>query len=337
MEHPGNFLSHIMLEVLKFVRAALSKEDTRPHLRHFKISGGRIIASNGRLAICHPLALDLPPCCPHGEQFYKAIAACEDAPQFYFEAGRLVVRSGRLKVNVPLCDPEIWPEIYPAGQLLPITSPILPILERLLPFVSTDETRPWLQAIKFINQSAYATNNIMVAEHFIPANFPVACTLPVVAVDELIRLRLEPSSVQAEAHKVTFHLPGGAWLASVITADRWPDLAGLITESESYTGPWMEGEPLATLLADCRKLYPFVDDARRIAFRSGKLITLHKDGPGASLDCPASPGTGCFNTVELSALAGVAKVGWNNYPKAVPFRGPGFRGVMAGLVDTEST
>jgi DNA polymerase III sliding clamp (beta) subunit (PCNA family) len=322
-----------MLEILKFVKAAVG--DDEPLYRHFfQIRGGRITATNGRMAIQAPIPLDLD-CCPHAGQFIKAIAACDDMISLSYEAGRLLVRSGRLKIPVALCDPATFPDIRPEGQIHPIPAPLLPIFRRLLPFVSTDDARPWYKAIKFVNQSAYATNNISVVEHYIPVNFPVIATIPADAIRELVRMNLEPHSIQAEPHKVTFHLPGGAWVACMVTAERWADFERFFSEDD-FKGPWMEGETLQALLADVGQISKFTDDYKRVRFRPGKLETVHADAPGTVLECPQSPGSGCFNTIQLAALEGVEKVGWAAYPRPVPFRGPGFRGIMAGLIDPES-
>lgn len=322
-----------MLETLKFVRAAVCRNDLQPTLQHFRIVNGTVTATNGQLTIQAPLPVDLD-CAPQAFQFFKAIAACKETISLTLDKGRLLVRSGRFKSHVDCTDPDRFPVTYPQGAIFPISAPIVPVLKRLLPFVSTDELRPWACGVLFVNNSAFATNNISIVEHWLPVAFPVIAHLPTEAIKELIRLRIEPVSVQVESHQVTFHLPGGAWIACQTTVHKWPDIQRVFKDAEEFKGPWTEGEALASILADVATLAPFTDEMKRVRFLPGEVSTSPPGTPGTSLACPASPGAGIFRADLLTGLEGVAaKVGLAAYPRPVPFFGQGVRGVVIGMFD----
>lgn len=320
-----------MLETLKFVRAAVCRNDLQPTLQHFRIVNGTVTATNGHLTMQAPLPVDLD-CAPQAAQFFKAISACEDIISLTLDKGRLLVRSGRFKSYVNCTDPDRFPVVHPQGAMFPLSLPIVPILKKLLPFVSTDELRPWACGVLFVNNSAFATNNISIVEHWLPVAFPVIAHLPTDAIKELIRLKIEPHSIQVEAHQVTFHLPGGAWIACQTTVHKWPDVQRVFAEAERFAGHWHSGEELEALLQDVGKLAPFTDEMDRIRFLPGEVSTSRPDAPGTSLACPHSPGAGIFQSGQLLGLQGVAsKVGFGAYPRPVPFYGEQLRGVIGGM------
>ena len=322
-----------MIETIKFVRAALSKQDAQPELRCFRIRNRTLTASNGALTIQAPVPIDLS-CCPLGEQFFRAISACEKTVSLHLDAGNLIVKSGRFKSSVSCFDETKFPDLIPTGPILPIRSPILPILKKLLPFVSNDETRPWACGILFSNNSAFATNNVSIVEHWVPVSFPAICNIPIEAIKELVRLNLEPHSIQLEAQRVTFHLTENRWVSSLLSVRGWPDLTRIFSEMENFKGPFMSGKPLKDFLADCETLTPFAETRLpRVRFSPGKLSTINDKQAETCIDSPDAPPNGIFTPSQLSSLTGVDRIGWDSYPSPVPFYGENFRGVLACFLD----
>lgn len=321
-----------MLETLKFVRAAVCKHGHNPAMMHFRIVGGTVQANNGRLAIQAPFPSDLD-CCPVADSFVKAVAACEDVVSMHVDAGRLVIRSGKFKSSVPVCDADRFPDYRPEGAMFPIGQPILPILRKLLPFVSTDERRPWACGVNFVNNSAIATNSICIVEHWLPVAFPVIANLPREAIVELIRVKVEPISLQFSSHAVTFHLPGGAWISSKVLKYEWPDVQKVFAQAAKAGKNYMDSAALDLLLADVEKLEGFTDDAKAVHFHKGSVSTTPEGTPGTSIDSPFSPGKGVFRADQLKSLRGIVdRIGFDVYPSPVPFFGGNqLRGVMVGF------
>lgn len=320
-----------MLETLKFVRAAVCKAGHNPAQMHFRIRGGTIQANNGRLAIQCPFPSDLD-CCPHAGQFFKAVAACDDVIAMHVEAGRLVIRSGKFKSSVHLCEKSAFRDFVPTGGMFPVPQPIIPTLRKLFPFVSDDERRPWACGVQFVNNSAIATNSITIVEHWLPFAFPVIVNIPRDAIAELIRLKMEPIGIQAAPHAVTFHLPEGAWVACSVLDYKWPDVQNVFNQAAAYPGTYINAEQLETLLDDVAKLEGFCNEFKAVHFIPGAVSTVPAGQPGTSIDCPFSPGVGVYRADQLAALWGaVDRIGFGAYPNPVPFFGGELmRGVVTG-------
>jgi len=321
-----------MLETLKFVRAAVSKDGHNPALSHFRIRNGTIQANNGHLVIQCPFPSDLD-CCPHAGEFIKAVSACEEVISLHIESGRLVVRSGKFRTYVNLVDSERFPDFQPAGLRFPIPQPIVPVLTKLLPFVATDERRPWACGVRFANNSAVATNSICIVEHWLPFSFPVIANIPRDAIAELIRLKMEPIGIQADSRAVVFHLPGDAWIACTLLVYEWPDVQTVFARAAAYAGPYVAGAALQSLLEDVAKVEPFTGDDKALYFHKGAVASVPEGQPGTFVDSPLSPGLGVFRADQLSALRGVVdQMGFGAYPAPVPFfTGDLLRGVMVGF------
>lgn len=321
-----------MLETLKFVRAAVCKHGHNPAMMHFRIQGGTVQANNGRLSIQAPLATDID-CTPHAGQFIRAIAACEDVISMHLENGRLLVRSGKFKTHVSCCDNSSFPKYVPTGQMFPLSQAIVPILKKLIPFVSTDERRPWACGVHFANNSAIATNSICIVEHWMPIAFPVIANIPRDAINELLRLKMEPVALQVTAHAVTFHLPGEAWVACTLMNYEWPDVQAVFNNANKFKGQYVDSASLGTLLDDVSKIEDFTNELGAVYFHKGQIATVPTGQPGTFIDCAASPGVGVFRADQLAALRGIVdRIGFAAYPSPVPFYGGDLlRGVMCGF------
>lgn len=322
----------LMIDTLKFVRAAVDKTGHNPALSCFRIRGGTISANNGHLCIQAPVPIPELDCCPNAEKFIKAVEACEGIISMHLDGGKLVVKSGKFTSKVPTIDPSQFPDYYPSGQIFPLPQPILPILRKLLPFVATDERRKWACGVIFSGNSAYATNSICTLEHWLPVAFPVEANLPREAVSEIVRLKVEPTSLQVSDHAVTFHLPEGAFISSKMMIYDLPDIAGAFARAESYTGQFCEGETLKSLLADCGKILKgqFLDEHLAVHFNGSHISNGPAEEP-TTIECTA-PAQGIFRCDQLTALAPlVDRMGFDAYPLPVPFYGgEHLRGMIVG-------
>ena len=316
-----------MLDIIKFVGAAVCKNGFNPYHMHFLLHGGRLTASNGNVTISAPFPVDLS-CAPHAESFTKAIQACEGPVTLTLESARLVVRSGKFRSVVPCMDVEKWPLVPISGECLPLQGDLISALKKLLPFVSTDEQRPWACGVMLSGNSAFATNSITLVEHHLPVAFPVVANIPIEAVRELVRIKTQPQSVQVEPHQLTFHLPDESYITCKMINHQWPDMNRIFSASAEYEGIFVEGSELETTIEDVKKLNNFTDNGL-IYFHPGRLSTARIDEPGTDIENLNTPHLGAFRSSQITALSGVAnKVGFAAYPKAVPFYGDNLRGVM---------
>lgn len=314
-----------MLNTLKFIQGAIARKDHVPALVHFRIADGHIRGFNGTLALGSPIALDIN-VSPKATQLVKAIQTCEETIQIHLTpAGRLAIKSGRFKAFVD-CTQESFPEIVPEGSFVELASPILPVLKILAPFIADDASRPWARGILFRGQTAFATNNIVLVEHWLEQPFPVEVNIPRAAILEILRIGVEPERLQMAENSVTFHYPGGRWLRTQVYATSWPDLARIFDRPSS---PVAIGDELWSAVEE---LTPFADELGRLHFSPGKVATSLVDGDGAVIELEGGPEAGCFSCGQLSLLSGLIKlIDFSAYPAPCLFFGDKLRGAIVGI------
>ena len=314
-----------MLDAIKLVQGAVSKKDFLPVLTHFCIKNGRITGYNGALALSSPISVDLD-CTPSATAFVKAVQACSTTIQMHLETnGKLCIKSGPFKARIE-CYTEAFPNIAPEGEPLTLSGNLVGMLKVLFPFISDDASRPWSRGILLRGNSAFATNNIVLVEHWANAAFPVELNIPRNAIAELIRIGKEPTHLQLAENSATFHYETGAWLKTQTLVTEWPDVSAMLnSEKAPVSYP-------AELWAALNTVKPFVNGAGEVYFRQGGLATEDTDASGADVEINGFNGFGCFNVEQLLLLEKVAeKITFEPYPKPCPFFGKMLRGVIVGM------
>jgi DNA polymerase III sliding clamp (beta) subunit (PCNA family) len=316
-----------MLKALKFVQGAVAAKDFVPELMHFRIENGTIRGYNGMLGLCCPIDLDLD-VSPKAAQFIKAIQTCKDETvQLHVTpAGRLSIKSGKFKAFIE-CSPTEFPDVAPEGTEIALNGGMLGVLKTLAPFIAEDASKPWARGILLKGQSAFATNNICLVEHWMPSPFPIDVNIPRSAVLELVRIGEEPVRIQVTENRVTFHYSGNRWLSTQTYSAEWPDLTRILgAESQQLPMP-------AELWDAVESLSPFVDDLGRIYFKDGAARTCLTDGDGASIEVPGLPVVGgCFNSKQLLLLGkNIKTIDFSTYPSPCLFHGDNLRGAIVGF------
>jgi hypothetical protein len=318
-----------MLDALRFVQGSLAKKDFVGALTHFRIQDGHILGHNGNLTLSSPIALNLE-CKPKGTPFLKAIQACATTVTMHLTAtGRLSIKSGKFKALVD-CTEEDFPPVEPTGEVIKLQGGLVKALKALEPFIAEDASRPWARGILFRGHSAYATNNVILAEHWLgEASVPVVINVPRSAVMELIRIGEEPHEMQVTESSVTFHYSNHRWLRSNLYSTEWPDL-GKLFDSISWGSIPKAPEGLAEAL---ETLNPFKDKLEHAYFEPGRISTdSSHEVSGATVELEGITTSAIFNLVQLQkVLKLVTSLDISSYPKPCPFVGEGFRGVMVGM------
>jgi hypothetical protein len=319
-----------MLTDLKAVMGAVARKDYVPALTHFRISGGRIEGFNGRLAISVPTDLT-ETFFPKAVSFVKAIESIPDGADVALNltnSGRLSIKAGAFRAYVE-CLPEdaASPVIVPQGSHIALPNGLLSVLAKLTPFMGIDSSRPWAMGILLKGQSAFATNNIILVEHWMPELFPVPLCLPSDAVKEMLRIGVEPVSMQQDTNAVTFHYASGAWLRTAVGALEWPNLSKVL-DRPSTQKPIPEG-----FFEAVHRLAKLADKTGRIWLRGGTLATSADEGEGALVELPDFGGVGLYFVGQLASLDGVAEtIDLSLYPSpCLFFKGP-LRGAIIGML-----
>lgn len=313
-----------MIEALKFVQGAVARKDYVQALTHFSIAGGFIRGFNGMIALCSPIDLDLE-ITPKATQLVKAIQACRGTVQLNMTpAGKLAVKSGSYRAFVE-CTEEPYPAVEPDGVMYPLPIPILPILKKLTPFVADDDSRRWARGILFRGQSAFATNNVVIVEYWIGEALPVEVCIPKPAIQELLRIGNEPSSMQVGDKSITFHYPDGRWLRTQMYSADWPDVQ-IVLDRVSNQKPFPDG-----FFQALKDVEPFVNDHNHLHLLGTAISTVPVLGSGASVEMSICD-IGVYNIEQLALLEGIADtIDFEMYPAPCLFYGDRVRGALAGM------
>lgn len=318
-----------MLNDLKFVQGAVARKDYVPALTHFNIEDGRIYGFNGILAISTPTDLAFS-ATPKAASFVKAVERIPDGEEIVLnltEAGRLSVKAGKFRAYVECHeDSGSLVKIKPAGELVPMPPGLLAVLKKVAPFMGEDATRPWARGVLLRGQSAFATNNIALVEHWLPLVFPDELTIPAEAVKEMIRVGADPVGIQLEERAVTFHYENGAWLRTALVVGEWPDLARVLN-AEHNAAPIPEG-----FFDAVRRLDAFTTKENHIFLRGGVIATSQSEGDGALMELDDFGGIGCHFLAQMVKLDGIAtSIDFSTWPRPCLFFGELLRGAIIGL------
>lgn len=314
-----------ILKALRFVRGAVSTKDLVPELQHFAIEDGTVRGYNGMLAIGAPIPLDLA-CNPRAAMLVAAIGQCEEVASLSLTpAGKLRVQSGKFRALVE-CTENHDMHLQPEGELVQVDGALLlRAIQTLLPFVGSDATRPWSSGVLLRGQSAFATNNVCLAEFWLGIDLPFVANIPVKALAEVVRVGEPPTHVQLATGSITFHYSEGRWIRTQLFDTEWPPLESILNR-ESAQQPVPEG-----LFAGLAALKAFLAKENLVYFRDGHLHTAQEDAAGASYAVPGLPEQGLYHAKMLGLLEGVATtIDLAAYPAPCLFYGDGIRGAILG-------
>jgi hypothetical protein len=314
---------------LKLVQGAVAKKDYVPALTHFHIEDGRIYGFNGVMAISAPIDLAVT-ATPKAVPFVKAIESLPEGNAVVLNlttAGKLSIKAGNFRAYVDCHDDSRGlVKVDPTGDNVPLPKGILPVLSKLAPFMGVDASRPWAMGIQLAGRSAYATNNIVLIEHWLPLHFPQPFVLPAEAIKEMIRIKKEPVSIQITTNAVAFHYDTGAWIRTQLIEGSWPDLSRIL-DKPAPAGPFPVG-----FFDGMKRLAPFVDEVGRLYLKDGCMATHMAEGEGAVIELPGFAGVGCHQLEQMAKLSGVAtSIDFGAYPSVCLFFGDMLRGAIVGM------
>ena len=317
-----------MLKALKFVSAAVARKDFVPALTFFRIAEGRVASFNGALALSAPIDLDIV-AMPKATSFAKAMERLPDSESVTMNltaTGKLTIKSRNARFHVECWGDDHFPRVVPEGDIHPMPGGILPVLRKLAPFMGIDASRPWAMGILLKNQSAYATNNVVLIEHWLPVVFPTPICIPAEAVKAMLAFGREPVSMQSEPSRITFHFDDGSWLSTALVSTEWPDLSRVLDQPHNAT------ELPAGFFDAVNRLDAFVEKTNRLHIRGPLVATSEHEGVGAVIELDGLDGKGCHHLSEMSKLEGVAtKLDLHGKHAPCLFFGDMLRGAIIGM------
>lgn len=322
-----------MIEQLKFVQGAVARKDFSPVLTHFRLENRRVLGYNGSLALSSPFPLDLT-CSPQAQQLVKAIQLCSDKISVtQMENGDLIIKSGKFKTIVQ-SSTDAYPSVEPAGHMVAMPGDLIPILKIVRAFVSEDASRTWSRGVLLRQNSAWATNNIILVQRWMGYGFPVDINIPASAVDELIRIGEEPISAQIEldsenrAIAISFHYKDERWMRTSTLSTEWPASVERLLSTESSQ------KPISSDLWEALEMIKgFVDEQQRVYLNEGLISTTLIPEDGTTIQVSGLSDKGLFGRKYLNMLKDTAtRVDFSQWPRPCAFSGDKLRGVIIGMV-----
>ena len=319
-----------MLKELRFVIGSVSKKDFMPALSHFKIQGGRVQGFNGRIALSSPIEFDID-CIPKADTLVKAVQRCEEAIVLGMTpTGRLSIKSGKFRTYITCVD-FATPHKEPEGEFVDIDGELLlKALSALEPIIANDASRLWSNGVRFDGSSAFATNNVILAEYWLGADFPISVVIPRDAVKEILRINETPIKFQMSENSLTLHYEDGRWLSTLLIVDKWPDVRAVL--NKAYSTPELKRIPEEFWTA-LEAVKPFTDKTGRVMMEDGVIHThIIGDEEGSEYDCPFAEFRSTYVLDMLTKLEKVAThIDLSKYPNPAPWQGENLRGAIIGL------
>lgn len=322
-----------MFDIFKLLHGAVSNKDFVPVLTHFAVKEGRAAAFDGRvyLSMPAPELKHLTPFTVPAGPLLAALAGCGERPAaLSVKDERLLVAAPGFRARLPIGSAEAFPFLEPPSKFTKLKGQsFLAALKALRPFMGDDATRPWCSSILLRERCAYASNNVVLAERVLPLRFPRPLGLPVFAVDELLRIDLEPTGVAIEDKMLTFFLPGEIFLQATLFADPWPDPTPPLKAAFSDCCT----QPVPTSMkAAVDRIRPLLDSRVPVVEFDDSVIKTGEGEFFAEADGFESLGNGKYHVEPLLAVLGAAtEADWSKFPK-IPWRGAdGLSGVFLGI------
>lgn len=316
-----------MLSALKFCAWAIARKNFVESLTHFRISGGRIQSFNGSISLSSPIALTLE-CQPLGAQFLKTVASCKESIHMTLTAGgKLSVKSGNIRALIP-CTDSLFPEIEPEGREIALEPGLVAALAKLEPMIAEDASRPWARGILLDGPKAYATNNVVIAETALPQEFPIAVNIPHMAINELMRIKKDPSHMMLAENSVTFFYEDDRWMRTALLSTEWPDMAPILDRTPGKKSITVVGDDFWEAL-DSLRIH--TDEMRRLFIKPNYLTTSLDKNEASFAKIEGLPEGGCYDLEMLRMLKGLAfAFDFSPYPAPAMWCGEGIKGAIVG-------
>lgn len=323
-----------ILDSLRFVSGAVSRNDIVTSLQHLLIKDGRVVAYDGLLAMSCPIDIGLH-VKPEADELVRAVKACGTADVLTMHttaAGKLALKSGGFRAFVRCLSDEVDMHTpMPVGTPIELTPAFYAAVKVLAPFMSDqpDADRAWARGIRAKGDSIFAVkDNVVVIQHWTGVVMPEEVIIPYDAIKELLRVGEAPVGCLVDSRSMTFFFTGQRWLHTKLIEGPWPDVADKILATTADVVEVPSG-----LFDAVEKIKPFMaKDVKRVYFLKGKLATSQEEGEGASVDADLPEGP-IFKIPYLQMLSSVAThIDLTTWPKPCAFKGKAVRGLIIGMI-----
>lgn len=309
------------VSALKFISAA-QKDIGSPFQTHAQIANKWAVAFDGVLALGHPIEEELT-ACPHTLRLIDALAKCGEALSMtQLDSGRLSIKSGAFKANVPCVGFEVMSSVQPDPPIATIDDRLKLAFEAVAALASDNAQHVVTASILLRSGSAVATDRSLAIEYWHGIDLPPGLVLPKSAVAAVMKVSKPLARLGFSNSTVTFWFEDGSWLRTQLYNEAWPDIDRVLNQASN---PWPVPTNLAVALD---AVMPFSEDGL-VRFDGGILRSHDIDGLGASYEVEGLPKGLKFNAKRLKLLLQHAtKVDFTSKSGVAFFFGDSVRGAL---------
>lgn len=314
-----------MIATLKAACSICESGSALANYKHLVFEAGRLHAFNGVVQVQAPTDFsEKETFAVNEERLLQALSACEgEDAKVTLKDEFLVLKRGKLTVRV---------RKLPADNLFRSSIPTPPVkrrekieglqeaLREVVPFMSTDASRPWTTSVLLKDRYAWATNNLSLVRF--PLASDIHCILPAPALEILCALEpldwiaLEEGKIVVGSGKLLISFPS--------SSAAWPEsIAGFFAKAP---------KKLPKLDAELREATQMVEKfaERFVSLRpekvEGKLATIESE---YEIEVPKGKGTYPAKLLLL-ILQHATHADFSTYPEPIFFAGDKLRGVAVG-------
>lgn len=339
-----------MRDIIRWVSEARPDKDIGVAMSFYRVQGGEINATDGKITVGHPWPDDAA-FLVSGQEFEKVLARMgDDEPTVTVdaEANTVLVRSGRFHATIATLDIGLWSYSgVDDAEWRDVPDGLLDILKSLRVFINDNPVHAWAGCVALDHGNCYSTNNICVAGAACDVG-DVQALLPSYAIDFLLRRQDDLESWAWSENYVAFKWSSGAWLRSQLVVGRFPERAASLVREAYDCKPTQEitdefrdaFADVAGLAEDTIRIY--ADHMESKFKRSVVQATCECEVPppqevtatndkGRTVKRQEGGGVSIWGAAYLSPVISQA-THWqpSSWPKPVPFRGDNVAGFIVG-------
>lgn len=288
-----------LLSALKFI-SLITKEIGTPSETHVRLQSNWATASNGILALGHPIQNEALYCCPQNKLLIDALSKCTN--EITFEPiislsgmGQLSIKSGKLKAIIPCLAPDLINCIGPDEPIATIDNRLKDGFEAVgMSTIENNSQTIYNASILLNGQSIVGTDGKVLIEYWHGIDLPKNLPIPKNVIAPLLKSNKTLAQFGMSKTSVTFWYDDGAWIKSQLYAEEWPDVSAILERpSQQSTVPKGFFDGLDAIKG-------FTDSA--VYFGPGIVRSHSDDAAGASYEVPGLPAGPIFNLKQLLML-----------------------------------
>lgn len=279
-----------LLSALKFI-GLITKEIGTPSETHVRLQSNWATASNGVLALGHPI-IDSLNCCPQNILLVNALSKCTNDIQFENLENCLSIKSGKLKAIIPCLAPDLVNCIGP-------DNPVCAIDDRLkegfsivgMSAIDNNNQTIYNASILLNGRSIVGTDGKVLIEYWHGIPLPTGLPIPKNIIGPITKTTKKLAQFGMSETSVTFWFEDHSWIKSQLYVEEWPDISKIF-DKPSHQQPIPKG-----FYDGLDAIKGFTDAL--VYFGPGIVRSHPDDAVGASYAVEGLPAGPVFNLKQL--------------------------------------